>query len=59
MKTLNIYEKGDSVMVKGIVAEAIIDDNGTHKYRVKDDKSGLIFGTWYTSEELTAQTEEN
>lgn len=45
-------------MVKGIVAEAIIDDNGTHKYRVKDDKSGLIFGTWYTGEELTAQTTE-
>lgn len=58
MKTLNIYEKNDKVMVKGIIAEVTVDDNGIHKYRVKDGKSGLTFGTWYTSDEIIPKSEE-
>lgn len=58
MRTLNIFEKGDKVMVKGIIAEVIVDENGIHKYRVKDGKSSLTFGTWYTGDEIVAQEEE-
>ena len=57
MKTINVYQKGDKVMVKGIIAEVTIDDNGTHKYRLKDGKSGLTFGTWYTGDEIVAEEE--
>ena len=59
MKTLNIFEKGDKVMVKGVVAEVTVDDNGVHKYRIRDGKSGLTFGTWYTGSEIIEEEDKN
>ena len=55
MITLNIFQKNDKVLVKGIVSEVTVDENGVHKYRIKDGKSGLTFGTWYTGDEIVAE----
>lgn len=59
MKTLNVYEKGDKVFIKGTVVAVDVDSGAVHKYKIKDDKSGMIFGTWYSGEEIIPQKEEN
>lgn len=58
MRTINIFEKGDKVLIKGIIAEVMVDETGVHKYRVKDGKGGLTTGTWYTTEQLAQDKQE-
>ena len=59
MKTLNVYEKGDRVFIRGTVVAVDVDSGATHKYKIKDDKSGMIFGTWYSADEIVGQKEED
>lgn len=59
MKTLKIFEKGDKILVPGIIADVTVSDTGMHKYRVKDEKSPCTFGTWYTADELVSREEED
>lgn len=58
MKTLNVYEKGDRVAVKGTIVMVDVDTNGVHKYKVKDDKSGMILCTWYSGDEIASLGDE-
>jgi len=51
MKTLNIYEYGDKVMIEGSIHNVKVE-NGVHKYQIKDKKSADVLDTWYTAEEL-------
>lgn len=53
MKNINVYEKGDRVMIKGTVKNVKVED-GVHKYQIRDDKSSNLIPTWYTSEEIVS-----
>lgn len=51
MKTLNIYENGDKVMIKGTIQNVKVE-GGIHKYQIRDDKSADVIETWYTGDEI-------
>ena len=59
MRTVNIYDKNDKVMIKGTIVAVDVDSNGIHKYRIKDDKSAMIFDTWYSGDEIVPFVAEN
>ena len=58
MKTLNIFEKGDKVLIKGVIESISVDPNGIHKYQVRDIKSSNKINTWFTSSEIIPVEEE-
>ena len=51
MKTLNIFEEGDKVMVKAAIVNIKVE-NGVHKYQVRDIKSNNKIETWFTDSEI-------
>ena len=56
MKTINVFEEGDKVMIIGSVVNVKVE-NGVHKYQVADVKSNNKIGTWFTGDEIV-QVEE-
>lgn len=57
MKTINVFEEGDKVMIIGTVVNVKVE-NGVHKYQVADIKSNNKIGTWFTGEEIVQITEK-
>ena len=57
MKTLNIFEEGDKVLIKGTVVNVKVE-NGVHKYQVRDIKSNNRIDTWFTDSEIIQCEEE-
>lgn len=57
MKTINVFEEGDKVMIKGSVVNVKVE-NGVHKYQVADIKSNNKIDTWFTGEEIVQITEK-
>ena len=52
MKTAEIYEIGEQVLIPAKVVKREFDDRGGIKYRLKDDKTGKILDWYYTHKDL-------
>ena len=51
MKTVNVFDEGDKVMIRASVAQVKVE-NGVHKYQVADIKSNNKIETWFTEDEI-------
>ena len=51
MKTVNLFEKGEEVLVKGKVSEVAMD-NGEIVYQVITIDNGKNMGIWLTDKQL-------
>ena len=57
MHTLNVYEVGDRVMIKGVIDEVKVE-GGVHKYQFRDDKASKNTGTWYSESDIVPCPED-
>ena len=51
MKTINLYEKGEEVLIKCVI-EDISMDNGEILYSVKSTDTGKNMGVWFKDNQL-------
>lgn len=57
MKTVNIYEIGEMVMIKARVADIMID-NGNLRYTLKDEKAGKVYDWSFGDKDIIQIPEE-
>ena len=51
MKQVNLYEVGEEVMVKAVIMASVIED-GTIKYKLKNELTGRDYGYLFTDDQL-------
>jgi len=57
MKTVNIYEQGEQVMIKARVADIAIE-NGKLRYTLKDEKANKTYGWTFADSDIIPINEE-
>lgn len=58
MRTANLFDIGECVMIRATVVSRSFDDRGSIRYKLKDEKTGKIFDWQYLEKEMIPIIEE-
>lgn len=58
MRTINMFEIGEDVMIKCKIVDARIE-GGNIKYKIKDEKTGKIFDWYYGDKDIIPLENKN